>query len=176
MCVSNILSPPDACDVYDSLPPTFCSSVTTQVAAMLKCSSPQFTLRYIDVQHQRGSNDCGLLAVAFAEALCAGNDPHTIRFDQTLMRQHLKVCLEQRSIQRFPTSSRQWRCQKSRVKASKTIKVYCICQLPWEKNDSSNLVQCNKCHEWFHQSCLNISDSVFQDRNQAWCCTYNCKT
>ena len=33
------------------------------------------TLQYVNVQHQYGGSDCGLYALAFAAALCAGIDP-----------------------------------------------------------------------------------------------------
>ena len=34
-------------------------------------------------------SDCSLFAVAFAQVLCAGLDPHLATFDQKSMREHL---------------------------------------------------------------------------------------
>ena len=47
------------------------------------------TISHRNVQWQSGSSDCGLFAVAFATAICAGCDPASSVFDQTSMRQHL---------------------------------------------------------------------------------------
>ena len=52
VCASNIFSSPEVCDLYDSMPPVYSSTLTSQVAAMMKCQSPCFKLRHIDVQHQ----------------------------------------------------------------------------------------------------------------------------
>ena len=66
VCASNVLSTPDTVEVFDSLPATFNSTLTTQVAAMLHSSLLKFTLHYIEVQHQNGTDDCGVFAIAFA--------------------------------------------------------------------------------------------------------------
>ena len=65
VCVSNILSPPDIVEVFDSLPATFSSTLKRQVAAVLRCRGPQFTLCYIDVQHQNGADDCASTSADF---------------------------------------------------------------------------------------------------------------
>ena len=50
---------PDIVEVFDSLPATFSSTLKRQVAAVLRCRGPQFTLCYIDVQqHQNEADDC----------------------------------------------------------------------------------------------------------------------
>ncbi len=71
------------------MPPVVTSTLTNQIAAILKHKEPEFKLRYINVQHQSGGNDCGPFAIAFAVALCAGKDPHSCNFDQKSMRSHL---------------------------------------------------------------------------------------
>lgn len=173
VCVSNRLSPPGVCDVYDSLPPTYSSTLTTQVATMMKCSSPQFTLRYVDVQHQSGGDDCALFAVAFADALCAGADPHTLSFNQSLMRKHLQHCFEEGMITAFPTAAKPQRLHRHRVKSFRTIRMYCTCRLPWERQISQelgSLAECHHCKEWYHKICRNIPDIVYSDRKHFWSC------
>ena len=81
VCASN-LSTADIVEVFDSLTATFSSTLITQVAAMLRCIKSKFTLRYIEVQHQNGADDCGLFVIAFTEVLCASKDPHLLSFDQ----------------------------------------------------------------------------------------------
>ena len=48
---------------------------------------------------------CGLFALAFATALCAGEDPQYLHFNTegTYMRDHLLQCLENGVIQPFPS-------------------------------------------------------------------------
>ncbi len=63
--IGSASNPPGVVDVYDSM-----GSYWTP--------DKEFELRYIDVQHQSGSADCGLFAIAFADALCNGMDPHLV--------------------------------------------------------------------------------------------------
>ena len=110
-------------EVFDSLPATFSSTFTTKVAAMLHSSKPKFILRYIEVQHQNGVDDCGLFATAFAEALSAGKDPHLLSFDQKTMRQHLQFNLEGGTISGFSSAAKPQRSQRRRVNISRDIPI-----------------------------------------------------
>lgn len=62
-------------DVYDSLYMSASASIKHQLAALLSTSKESIELRYIDVQKQSGTNDCGLFAIAFTTALCFGRQP-----------------------------------------------------------------------------------------------------
>ena len=88
ICVSNILSPVGVVEVYDSLPSISRKSwcVPKQVAKILKTKEDAFELRNVDVQRQIRGNDCSLFAMAFAVALCLGQDPHIISYAQEKMR------------------------------------------------------------------------------------------
>ena len=79
MCVSNKLSSFGVVEVYDSIPhySTNSSCLRRQVAAILKTHTSSIKLRHVDVQWQVGSSDCALFSLAFATALCMGEDPHT---------------------------------------------------------------------------------------------------
>ena len=91
VCASNVLTPPGVVEVYDSMPSysQHSSALMRQVAVILQTPQAEFELRHIDVQRQVGGSDCGLFAVAFATALCAGKDPFTCSFKQAQMRSHL---------------------------------------------------------------------------------------
>ena len=84
-------------DVYDSAPYSSSTSkvLLKQVAAVAKCQDNMFEVRFIDVQVQEGTNDCGLFAIAFATALCNGVDPYSLSLDQKSMREHLLNCVEE---------------------------------------------------------------------------------
>jgi hypothetical protein len=46
-------------------------------------------IHYPPVSQQKGSNDCGLYAIAFAASLCANEDPSGVCYIQNRMRGHL---------------------------------------------------------------------------------------
>ncbi len=75
VCASNIGCPPNSCCVYDSLYPNYSTSLTNQLAAIMKTPEDSFVVKYMNVQQQAGANDCGLFAIAFAAALCNNKDP-----------------------------------------------------------------------------------------------------
>jgi len=153
VCASNVFSPPGVCDIFDSMPATYSSTLIRQVAAMMKTPNPSFTLRYINVQMQTGASDCGLFATAFTTALCARQDPYKCSFDQSQMRSHLYNCLQKGHVAEIPALTKPKRNTKS-VKSTRSVQVYCTCRLPWDKctNLYSNLAQCSKCKQWFHQN------------------------
>ena len=101
VCTSNMNSPPGVCDVYDSMPASNSPTLSGQVAAMMKCSEPALTFRYINVQMQAEASDCALFAIAFAVTLCEGDDPHKSSFNQQLMRSHLMECFENGTLPNF---------------------------------------------------------------------------
>lgn len=172
VCASNALSSPGVCDVYDSMPASHSSTLTRQVAAIMKSPEPAFTMRYINVQMQNGANDCGLFAVAFAVALCSGKDPHICSYDQSQMREHLFQCLEKGEMTEFPATKKPKRLSR-RLKSTRSVKVYCTCRLPWDKSKNfyGGLAQCGKCSVWFHQSCMDIPNEAYSEPSYSWLCS-----
>ena len=171
VCVSNINCTPNSCNVYDSLSPNYPSSLITQVAAIMNSSKPHFTMHHTNVQMQCGAADCGLFAIAFATALCARQDPILLKFDQKIMRQHLKSCLENDMMSNFPICSRLRRCTKA-IKCTKKVEIHCFCRLPWTKNFAlfGDQAQCSVCHKWFHQECARIPLEAFTSTSYSWMC------
>lgn len=55
-----------------------------------------------------GNSDYGVLAVAFATALCSGKELTKINFIQHQLRTHLKNCLLGNNITDFPPTQRKW--------------------------------------------------------------------
>ena len=62
-------------NVYDSVTKYTTQRNKEEIAALLHTTSDTITLQYMNVQYQYGGSDCGLFALAFATALCAGIDP-----------------------------------------------------------------------------------------------------
>jgi hypothetical protein len=111
-------------------------------------------VKKVAVQQQLpGTEDCGLFAVAYATDICYGKDPGKARFDQTMMKNHFKDCLERGSIHPFPQKSKKVPKPSSPVDIN--IEVFCMCKMP-ESYDQS-MVQCDTCDGWYHKSCVGIS-------------------
>ena len=47
------------------------------------------------------------------------------------------------------------------------IPVYCICHLPWHKED---MIQCGTCMDWYHPSCLSLPYHIFKS-SEPWRCS-----
>lgn len=116
---------------------------------------------------QNGSSDCGLYAIAFATAIAFGDDPGLCLFDQEKMRQHLYHCLEAGRLDPFPHRSR----LGGNVKNEANFGVYCSCRMPDMHN--IKMVTCNRCTEWFHICCVEVSDDVLNTLELEWLC-YRC--
>ena len=98
--------------VYDSL---YCGYLSDDLESQLKKiydHSKQMTVQFPRVQQQQGSSDCGLFAIAYALDCALGLDPTTVKYDQSLMRQHLKRCLR-KEFSRFPCDKRSCRAARS---------------------------------------------------------------
>ena len=54
-------------------------------------------------QEQVGGKDCGLFVIGNATALCFGQNPAVIVFDQDKMRSHLLECLDKGTFSLFPS-------------------------------------------------------------------------
>ena len=125
-------------------------------STVLQWRGKYITIHYCDVQWQVGGNDCGIFEIAFATAICSGDEPASIVFDQNNMRKHLKTCFDNGELTPFPERSR-----KRRIKAAKenTLPVHCTCRLP-DRGDL--MIQCAKCKTWYHTTCVNIPKSFLR--------------
>ena len=82
--------------VYDSLYCSLGSHTKNRFAALLCCQDTEIAVKFVDVQKQSGTYDCGLFAVA------TGVQPGSFTFKQHEMRRHLYKCLENGKMQMFP--------------------------------------------------------------------------
>ena len=65
-----------------------------QIATLICSMEKQFTIHFQPVQVQRGSDDCGIFAITFAESLCSDTNPSFLRYSQGNLRSQLLNCLE----------------------------------------------------------------------------------
>lgn len=141
------------------------SQLEVQLAGGEREKSGTLHVEISPVHQQYGVVDCGVFAIAFATDLCHELDPVAAAYDQRKMREHLIACLERMTFQPFPQVKTNVRIS---ARVFKTIKVYCTCRLP-EKFDSQ-MVECERCFEWFHYCCVGISNSNSKQTSH-WLCT-----
>ena len=78
--------------VYDSIYQSVNIKVKEQIASLLYTQEEEIKLKFMNIQKQSGSNDCGIFAVANATLLSLGKNPGKYLMDQGLMRSHLYEC------------------------------------------------------------------------------------
>lgn len=163
LTVSNLGSdPPDNVYVYDSKFSCSSCSIRSQVACLMQTQRPSFMLSYVDMHMQDGYNDCGMFSIAYAVALCFGEQPGSLIFDQELMREHLCICIQQQHFSMFPVKGRRRRSLK--LKRSESVKVYCICRMPHIPNQP-DMICCSDCENWYHGNVCLPPESI---PKEAW--------
>ena len=156
--------------VYDSLYPCASSDIKRQIAALLATSASTITLKYIDVQMQSGTYDCGLFAIAFATALVLGQNPGQFLFDQAAMRRHLWNCLKNGKMTMFPVKKERRRAKK--IKTHDEIPVFCSCRLP--EIPGVQMIECTQCKMWYHVELCVTLDPIYLSPKTHWYCN-KCK-
>ena len=74
---------------------------TLQICSILKYDGKTIKFNKVPVQTQQGAVDCGLYAIAFATAICNGNSPQKMVFNQAQMRQHLIESIDNKNLNIF---------------------------------------------------------------------------
>ena len=99
----------------------------------------------------------------FLSFLANGDDLCTMQFEQKKMRQHLAECFQNQKFQPFPHSVSPKRIM-GKYFPGKVIEVYCDCELPESYDD---MIACDNCDNWYHQSCVGIQSEPTDDE---WIC------
>lgn len=155
--VSNIqCNAPGQVKVYDSLYKNISGDhrpkFVEQVAWMLFSPTPELTMLWPDVQHQKGGHACGLFALSNAFALCAGIMPEECAWDQGKLWNHFMTALETGVLSIPPR-----RLEKRRHRGilnTEREHLYCICRQPALRQRF--LLECTICKESYHQECEDV--------------------
>ena len=174
-CLSNKFSSDTTLlQFYDSLLSEPETSVKEQACTIIECEDSCFKIQVMNVQVQQSGDACGLYAIAMALSLCAGEDPCYCAYKETEMRNHLACCFESRSLSLFPYIKR---TVTRRIIEEVTVPVYCFCRYPDVDITSrfGSMMCCDCCNKWYHQACLNLSNSQFKEtiKKTVWTCP-NC--
>ena len=85
--------------IYDSLYQTLDEKTKTLICQQ---TGSDHEAVVISTQRQKGAQDCGLFAIAFATSIACGEDPSKRMYNQDLMREHLVKCFSNKVVQLFP--------------------------------------------------------------------------
>ena len=104
-----------------------------------------------------GSKKC------FVGTLSSGKDPAKLEYNQVQFREHYLECLRKGVISPFPQDTVMTIPKKP---SFRKFAVYCLCRLP---NTGDSMVQCFKCKEWFHFTCIGLNEDATLP--EEWHCT-----
>ena len=148
----------DSLAYVSSLP----ESAIIQVAKLYPSNS-KLIVKRLAVQQQNGYHDCGLFSIAFAVEVCSGRNPERISFVQEAMRSHLLECLStgiMKAFPKMPTSQESIPRPKSGILQ---VELFCSCNMPAQYD--TEMIQCDRCGQWFHFSCVKLDSAPEQ-----WLC------
>ena len=126
---------------------------------------PKFLELTLELLVPRRTFGSGIGVNATATALCCGQDPALLHFEQSKMREHLRRSLELKVLTPFPARPIQRR--NPNVVLRERLRLYCICRQP---NDGQRMLQCTRCKEWYHTTCMYAPKEALEDLNKSWYC------
>ena len=142
--------------------------VMLQICNAYSSYGSQIEVHVPHIQQQKGYEDCGVFAIAFATEICFGNAMAVhVRFKQTKMRAHLKNCMKNKRLTSFPQYA--LKIRDARVPDVYQIELFCCCRMP--DFFDTYMVECTECCEWFHFSCVGLSPG---DPTDNWLCISCC--
>lgn len=161
--VSNIFCDENQLSVYDSKSAPLDPRTLQTLSWMVRPQSDHFDVLQPAVQQQSNFSNCGLFSIAFAYALCKGHPPELCKFNEGRLRAQLYSSLTKQSI----TFSMKTREGEAEANVTKTeVPVYCVCRTAHYKE---LMVQCSKCQQWYHPTCVHIPRIVIGN-DQVWQC------
>ena len=140
--------------LYDSLFTSVSDETLQLITQLVKTRHSSIDVNIMNVQKQAGVVDCALYANATVTCLLLGHDPTGVVFNQKEIRLHLVKLLEANTLSLFPVE-KSWRPAQRIIKTQEYF-VFCICRLP---DNGEEMVSCDKCQEWFHLTCCNITEA-----------------
>ena len=171
--VSNVFSSDDneVC-VYDSKQSAkFPPQLQTLVSSFLRKPGFGFNLVNMLVQQQRGYNDCGLFACAYATSIVFNQNPVNVIYTQQSLRKHFTEIIKTNNLTVFPyTPKRASRYQTVRA-IPYLVETYCICKLAaLDQSMAMKMAECSERLEYYHDSCVDIPSNIWTNEQAKYIC------
>jgi len=148
--------------VYDSKYQFLGSATEALLAKLVLTQQDVLNIHIASVNKQSGDSDCGVFSIAYCTALAHEQDPSGIVFNQSVMRQFLVKCLEEKKMVPFP----QVRPKRLGKPLKVAVNIYCYCRMP---DDGNRMVECSRCRKWYHMNCIGSNASVMKLK---WYCRH----
>ena len=182
LCIAKGFGGKEDVQIYDSLRNAQPSNqLLNNISRLLGCKSSFSYVIKKPTRQNAADNSCGVYALAFATALCFGEEVETLNFaNQISLRQHLKKTLlanpyrtkeEPPIIEPFPLDGK--RAAHNRD-VPVTVDVCGICGEVMDHQSSNQMIACDNCEIWYHRKCDNVPEELFDKKNPKWSCS-NCK-
>ena len=140
-------------------------SLKLQLAVVYGGSKQSLHITVPDTHRQSNGVDCGLYAIAHLTEFCFQGKPMpNVIFDTAKMRSHLVLCFENQKLSEFPKTNKLLNTRRKRDVKTFNVPLYCICTLP---SCLDIMIQCKKCKDIFHKSCVLSPSCVSQED---FCC------
>jgi hypothetical protein len=135
----------------------FCDDVDEQI----------LTIHLRNTENQPDNNDlCGYYAIAYAVAICSGNDPTLLRFDPHGLITYVRNGLcNGRFDSTLPASLT---CNSLDLRVIREQKLHCLCQRPYVRG---HIVSCAVYNNHYHARCVSVHDMSTPLFWQGPCCT-----
>lgn len=135
------------------------ASLDIQLSAAYGRGNNKINLVLPHIQQQDNSVDCGVFAIANLVEFCfKGTIDTDITFKSEMMREHLLKCLIKKKFEPFPRKNKSKICQKKPM----TLDIYLDCSKCSLSNIYDDMISCEFCTKWFHNSCVGLDDD-FRD-------------
>jgi len=112
---------------------------------------------------------CGYYAIAAAVAICQGNEPTLWRYDHNNLIDFVKNGLLRHNFEILKPDLVSK--EKLDLNCFTEHKRHCLCQ----NMSSGSMIQCTKCHSWYHQACVTIKKKQRSRASVDWygpCCDH----
>lgn len=152
--------------VFDSIHDDISTDTINQICCIVRSKRSKIKIDIMDVCKQKGTNDCGLYALANATVLCEGELPQLKDYVQQDMRPHLQECLKNCTPYPFPSNHRDR--HRDDIKKTMLVSLHCKCRLP--EHPDKKMIQCINCEVWYHDDCEVVEPKAWKDEDYPWKC------
>ena len=111
-------------NVYDSFYNSVPKNIEHLIASLVMCTAPKLSIR--------NGADSGVYTIAYVYDICVGMDPCKVKYDHSLIRSHLKECLEVCRMSTFPILGERESIAVRRIQEVTVLYMSLACSKRWQ--------------------------------------------